>query len=165
MTTEKAFYKDGLRFTCQGEGKCCITRGRYGYVYLSFNDRRRLAGYFCISTADFTARYTEKKDGLYQLKYANKDCPFMESNRCAVYDARPWQCRTWPFWPENMNKTVWEREVASYCPGVGKGRLYSAAEIDQILKKKKDVSGCRMKSNGPGSLPRAARRIPPDEQE
>ncbi len=68
----------------------------------------------------------------------------MKDSRCAVYDARPWQCRTWPFWPENMNETVWEREVASYCPGVGKGRLYSAEEIKLIIAKKRDVSGCRL---------------------
>ena len=102
----KRFYAAGLRFECQGEGKCCVTRGRYGYVYLSFNDRRRLAAHFKISTAEFTARYTEKEDGLYQLKYADKDCPFMKDNRCEVYDARPWQCRTWPFWPENMKDRV-----------------------------------------------------------
>ena len=47
-----------------------------------------------------------------------------------------------------MNKTVWEREVASYCPGVGKGRLYTADEIEQILKKKRDVSGCRRPEPG-----------------
>jgi len=39
-----------------------------------------------------------------------------------------------------MDKTVWEREVALYCPGVGKGRLYSAEEIEEILAKQKDVS-------------------------
>jgi len=136
----KHFYKDGMRFECQGEGNCCKTRGKYGYVYLSFNDRRRLALYFNMSLSEFTSRYTKKEDGLYELKYTGQDCPFFENNRCAVYHARPWQCRTWPFWTENMNETVWEGEVAPYCPGVGKGRLYSAEEIEDILKKKKDVS-------------------------
>ena len=149
MTKRNKFYKDGIRFECQGEGKCCITRGRYGYVYLSFNDRRRLAAHFGTSTAEFTSRYAAKEDGLYQLKYTDKDCPFMRDNRCAVYDARPWQCRTWPFWPENMSKTAWEGEVASYCPGVGKGRLYSAEEIELIIAKKRDVSGCRLESDPP----------------
>lgn len=135
----KRFYEDGLRFECQQEGKCCMSRGEYAYVYLSFNDRRRLAAHLGISTAQFTARYAEKEDGLYQLKYPDKDCPFFQDNRCSVYDARPRQCRTWPFWPENLNKTVWEREVASYCPGVGKGRLYSAAEIEDIVARKRDL--------------------------
>ena len=145
MTRKKPFYQEGIHFECQGEGKCCVTRGRYSYVYLSFSDRRRLATHFKLSTAEFTERYTEKEDGRYQLQYADKECPFFKNNRCEVYAARPWQCRTWPFWPENMNKTKWEREVVPYCPGVGKGRLYSAEEIEQIMAKKMDVSGCLQK--------------------
>lgn len=141
MSQPNKFYREGIRFECQGDGKCCLSRGRYGYVYLSFSDRRRLAAHFGISTAEFTRRYTEKEDGLYQLKYEGADCPFFTENRCEVYAARPWQCRTWPFWPENMNKRVWEREVASYCPGAGKGRLFTADEIEAILAKKKDVPG------------------------
>lgn len=134
------FYKNGIRFECQGEGNCCITRGKYGYVYLSFNDRRRLAAYFNISLAEFTAQYAKKVDGLYELRYTDKDCPFLEDSHCTVYRARPWQCRTWPFWPENMDQNVWEQEIAASCPGVGKGRLYTAEEIKDILAKKKDVS-------------------------
>jgi Fe-S-cluster containining protein len=137
----KSFFKDGIRFECQGSGKCCITRGKYGYVYVSFKDRKRLAAYLGISADTFTAKYAKKTDDRYHLKNIDKDCLFYQENRCTVYDARPWQCRTWPFWPENMNRTVWEQEVASYCPGVGKGRLYSAEEIEEILVKRKDVSG------------------------
>lgn len=149
MLKGKRFYQQGLRFACQGDGKCCVTRGKYGYVYLSFSDRKRLASYFGITTAEFTARFTEKEDGLYQLKYAGKDCPFFSGSRCSVYKARPWQCRTWPFWPENMDQKVWEREVAPYCAGVGKGRLYTAEEIEEIIAKKKDISGVSdIKMNG-----------------
>lgn len=143
MTRGKRFYREGLRFQCQGDGKCCLSRGNYGYVYLSFNDRRRLARHFGLTLAVFTTRYAMKEDGLYRLQYTGRDCPFLQDNRCGVYDARPWQCRTWPFWPENMNEAVWEHEVVSYCPGAGKGRLYTADEIDDILAKKRDVSGCR----------------------
>lgn len=139
MTKRKKFYQEGIRFQCQGEGCCCMTRGKYGYVYLSFSDRKRLAAHFNISTAAFTAAYTKKIDGLYELKYTGKDCPFLEENKCLVYQARPWQCRTWPFWPENMAQAIWDKEVAPYCPGVGKGKLYSAEEIEEILKKKREV--------------------------
>ncbi len=140
MSRGRRFYKDGIRFECQGDGKCCVTRGKYGYVYLSFGDRKRLAVHFNISTTEFTERYTRKTDGMYELKYTGKDCPFFESNRCSVYEARPWQCRTWPFWNENMNTTTWEKEVSPYCPGVGKGRLYTEQEISDILTKKREVS-------------------------
>lgn len=140
----KQFYQDGIRFECQGDGGCCITRGRYGYVYLSFNDRRRLAGHLNMSLTEFTAIYTKKIDGLYELKYNNKDCPFLKNNKCDVYDSRPWQCRTWPFWPENMNSVVWGQEVVPTCPGVGRGKLFSAKEIEDILKKKNNVAGLNL---------------------
>ncbi|HTG01659.1 MAG TPA: YkgJ family cysteine cluster protein [Nitrospirota bacterium] len=138
---DKRFYKDGLRFECRGDGKCCISRGKYGYVYVSFNDRRRMARFFKMSLESFTKKYVVREEGWFQLKYEGKDCPFLHKNRCSIYEARPWQCRTWPFWPENMNAAVWKKEVADYCPGVGKGRLFTAAEIDDILAKKRDVAG------------------------
>lgn len=139
----KSFYKDGIKFECQGSGKCCTTRGKYEYVYMSFKDRKRLAAYLGISAEAFIAKYAKKTDGYYHIKNTAKDCLFYRKSRCTVYDARPWQCRTWPFWTENMTRTVWEQEVASYCPGVGKGRLYSAEEIEEILVKRKDVWGRR----------------------
>ncbi len=141
MVSDRKFYAEGIRFECQGDGKCCVSRGKYGYVYLSFNDRKRLAAHRGLTVAEFTKQYTEKEDGYYQLKYTDKDCPFFRNKQCEVHVSRPWQCRTWPFWPENMNKRVWKREVASYCPGIGKGKLYSAQEIEEIIAKKKAVSG------------------------
>jgi Fe-S-cluster containining protein len=140
MSKGKPFYKNGIRFECQGDGKCCVTRGRYGYVYLSFNDRKRIAAHLGMSTDAFTAKFTKKVDGLYELQYTGRDCPFLNVRQCSIYAARPWQCRTWPFWPENMSDEVWDREVASWCPGVGKGRLYTAEEIHEILSRKKDIS-------------------------
>lgn len=66
---------------------------------------------------------------------ANGDCIFLEGgNRCGTYEARPEQCRTWPFWPENMKAKTWRREIETYCPGVGKGRLHTREEIETILK-------------------------------
>lgn len=139
MTSGKRFYKNGIRFECQGDGKCCVSRGRHGHVYLSFKDRKRLAAHLKMTTTEFTTNYTAKVEGLYELRSKGEDCPFLVRNSCEVYVARPWQCRTWPFWPENMNETVWEKEVLSWCPGAGKGRLYSAEEIEEILLKKKNA--------------------------
>jgi hypothetical protein len=42
--------------------------------------------------------------------------------RCSVYDARPTQCRTYPFWRESMLTPLdWEAEAAR-CEGVAAGR-------------------------------------------
>ena len=43
MNPVRSFYQDGLRFECQGSGKCCLARGEYGYVYVTDKDRQRLA--------------------------------------------------------------------------------------------------------------------------
>ena len=129
----KKFWKDGIRFECQGTGRCCTSRGSYGYVYLTLEDRKRLATHLNLSTQAFTRRYCSKAGGHYHLKDFRDDCQFLEGKGCSVYEARPAQCRTWPFWPENMNAKSWAREVVSFCPGVGKGKLYLESEIKALL--------------------------------
>lgn len=126
--------KEGLRFQCQGSGKCCVSRGGYGYVYFSLADRRRIAKVLKISTRQFTREYCTKTDGLFHLSKLTGPCVFLEEKRCTVYEGRPAQCRTWPFWPENMNARTWSKDVARFCPGVGKGPVISAKEIERIAK-------------------------------
>lgn len=135
------FWAEGIRFQCQGSGKCCLSRGTYGYVYLTLKDRQRLAKVHHITTTKFTRTYCDKTGGYFHLKHPEKDCSFLEGKRCGVYEARPAQCRTWPFWPENMNARAWKRDVVAFCPGVGKGRLYTAKEISGLLKEDPVLSG------------------------
>jgi Fe-S-cluster containining protein len=111
-----------------------VSRGEYGYVYLTLADRQRLARHFGISTREFTRQYCQKVEGLWCLRDFTAACRFLEGTKCQVYEARPGQCRTWPFWPEVMGAKVWSREVAAYCPGIGKGRLWTAEEIRAQLK-------------------------------
>jgi Fe-S-cluster containining protein len=135
--TTKPFYADGLRFECQGSGRCCTSRGSYGYVYLSPLDRRRLAAHLGLKPAEFIDRHCDREDGHVFLRNPDRDCAFLEGKRCGVYEARPSQCRTWPFWPENLRSVkAWTEEVASFCPGVGKGPLVSAKEIRAIASAK-----------------------------
>lgn len=137
MFGRKKFYTGGIRFACRDCGKCCLSRGHYSYVYLTAGDRKRLSGHLKISTREFTKKYTGRTEGVLHLKNPEKDCLFLEDGRCGVYDARPRQCRSWPFWPENMKKKVWEKEIAPYCRGIGEGRLYTAEEIEKIIEEEK----------------------------
>lgn len=131
------FYEEGLRFECQGSGKCCTSRGGYGYVYLTPADRKRFAEHFKISTSRFTLEYCSREDGHVFLKNPDRNCRFLVGKRCGVYEARPNQCRTWPFWPENLkNLRAWTKEVAEFCPGVGKGPVIPATEIEKIARRK-----------------------------
>lgn len=129
------FWDQGVQFQCQGSGNCCVSRGGYGYVFLTLSDRRRIATALGLSTNTFTRRYCERADGIWKLKDPpGKDCVFLKDKRCSVYAARPTQCRTWPFWPEVMNARTWSKEVARFCPGVGRGRVWNKAEVEAQLR-------------------------------
>lgn len=130
------WWKDGLRFQCQGSGKCCTSHGEYGFVFLTLKDRQRFAKFFKITTAEFSKKYCEKNsEGIWHLKEdpKNPDCQFLKNKKCSTYEARPTQCRTWPFWPEVMNPKSWKKDVVSFCPGVNKGPLVSREEINSQL--------------------------------
>ena len=125
----------GVRFECQGSGQCCLSRGEYGYVYMTLDDRKRMAEVLGLKTSVFTKSFCEKTDGMYHLKSDSEkeECVFLKDKKCAVYKGRPTQCRTWPFWPEVMNAKAWSEEVEGYCPGINKGRYYGPSEISDIL--------------------------------
>lgn len=131
------FWKNGIQFQCQGSGKCCTSRGEFGFVYLTPEDRQRMADSLGLSMSAFTRQHCERTSTVWHLKEIKErpDCQFLrDKNRCSVYEARPTQCRTWPFWPEMMNAKSWNSEVVSYCPGIGKGRVISAEEIENTLR-------------------------------
>lgn len=73
----------------------------------------------------------------FHFKQLLQDCCFLINNKCTIYEARPLQCRTWPFWPENMKQTTWKKEIKPYCPGIGKGKFFSNSEISDYLIKQK----------------------------
>ena len=65
----------------------------------------------------------------------NYDCIFLTKNGCSIYEGRPSQCRTYPFWESIVESRVnWESEGKS-CPGIGKGRKISRKEIEKELEK------------------------------
>ena len=128
---DKTLYSSGIRFECTGCGGCCKSRGRYGFIYVTLEERRLLAAHMGLRTSSFTRKHCQVTDGLVHLRNPEKDCQFLDGVRCTVYSARPGQCRTWPFWPENMKQKVWNLEVKRDCPGIGIGRLYTPAEIEQ----------------------------------
>ena len=131
----KSFYAGGIQFQCQGSGKCCVSHGGYGSVFLTLEDRRRLAHHRGMTVEAFTAEHCELKDEVWRLKDGDsEDCIFLRDKRCGVYEARPTQCRTWPFWPEVLNAKTWNTEVKTFCPGVGVGRTWTPAEIERELK-------------------------------
>lgn len=137
--TKKAFLSEGVKFECQGSGKCCTSHGEFGFVFLTLDDRRRFAKHLKLTTGEFTKKYCTNRSGLWHLNEdpKNPDCMFLKNKKCSVYLARPTQCRTWPFWPEVMNPKAWKKEVVSFCPGVNKGSVIPFDSIQAQLNDQK----------------------------
>ncbi|MGE4453222.1 MAG: YkgJ family cysteine cluster protein [Sphaerochaeta sp.] len=132
------FYENGLRFSCvEGCFYCCSCEP--GYVFLSQMDLDRLCAHTAMDEDAFIKTYCRIIDmGAFSMislkEKQNYDCIFLYERGCSVYEARPRQCRTYPFWMSIMeSEDTWEAEKKS-CPGIGKGRLYTKEEIDELLK-------------------------------
>jgi len=129
------WYREGVRFACTGSGKCCAIHGEHAYVYFTREEEAAIARHLGMTVRTFRHRHTRRTSfGPRTLRFPDGGCTFLRDRRCSIYPVRPAQCRTWPFWPENMDPEVWEHEVAAFCPGVGRGRLYSMEEIRTILE-------------------------------
>ncbi len=53
------------------------------------------------------------------------------ARKCTVYEDRPRQCRTWPFWDSNVRTEEAWQQTCEVCPGSGKGQIYP---VEHILK-------------------------------
>ena len=126
---KEAWYADGLPFTCTGCGSCC--RGE-GYVWMTPPEIEAIAGFLGITTDDFGRRYLRRVGPSLSLtEKKNHDCVFWDDG-CTVYPVRPTQCRTFPFWPENIaSPGAWEA-VVKQCPGAGTGKHYDLVEIRRL---------------------------------
>ncbi|RKZ30310.1 YkgJ family cysteine cluster protein [bacterium] len=129
------FYENGLRFSCKRCGECC--RLSEGYVWLSFEDEKAISDELCLDIEVFRRLYTEVVDKKVVLRsFPNGDCIFYNpESGCRVYNSRPGQCSSFPFWPENLKDERSWRKVAELCPGIGSGRFYTKEDIEKILDK------------------------------
>ena len=103
--------------TCKGN--CCI--GESGYIWVTPVEINELAHHLGIEKEVFMQSYLQKagyRFSLIEKKYDNGyACTFfdLEKRQCSIYDVRPSQCRTFPFW--DYFKTHQE-EVEAECPGI-----------------------------------------------
>jgi Fe-S-cluster containining protein len=129
--SELPWYHEGLRFSCTQCGNCCT--GAPGYVWVNKEEIETLAAAMGQDVAEFEEMYVRKVGIRKSLReYPNGDCVFFDtdSRSCSVYQARPRQCRSWPFWDSNLRtEGDWEA-TGEHCPGCGKGRLHTLEEIE-----------------------------------
>jgi len=128
-----------LKFECQGSGKCCVHNGENGFVFLTDADAKRLELFTHMNRTEFSktsvfnfTRFRFWTGTARHLTNSEKQCRFLKRGKCSVYEARPQQCRTWPFYPEHMNPKKWAT-VAKFCPGIGKGPERDPAEVQTII--------------------------------
>ena len=123
---KERFYRKGLHFSCIECGNCCTK---------TVEEAQDIAALFTLPYQDFIKQYCEIYDNgetLHLRSRDNGDCIFLVEERCSVYQHRPKQCRTFPFWPENLKSEYRWNLVAAECPGIGQGRLYTPEEIESI---------------------------------
>lgn len=85
------------KFKCIGCGTCCRWTGS---VLLTPKDISELALFLKLSEATFIDQHTRLAPSRIQLALldqADGSCAFLLKDRCQVYDARPEQCRSFPF--------------------------------------------------------------------
>ena len=134
-----AWYADGLRFQCSQCGDCCS--GEPGYVWLDQDEIDAMAAEMAMDSKDFERKFVRKVGVDRSLnEYPDGDCILLDpaTRKCTVYQSRPIQCRTWPFWDSNLENPAQWRETCQVCPGSGKGRLYTFEEIE-LQRKEKSV--------------------------
>lgn len=119
QTPEKnTWYSKGLRFKCTECGRCCT--GGPGYVWVTQEEIESIALHLGLSIEAFSKKYLRYVKGRYSLIEDRKtyDCVFLKDKKCQIYTHRPKQCRTYPWWPENLkSESDWE-EAASWCEGI-----------------------------------------------
>lgn len=103
------------------KGRCCV--GESGYIWVTFLEASRLSESMNISKNEFITKYLSKIGYRYTLKELEFNngfrCIFFDTDmrKCSVYENRPVQCRTFPFWNHFKNNI---REVEAECPGIYK---------------------------------------------
>jgi Fe-S-cluster containining protein len=133
------YYAQGLRFSCTRCSSCC--RHESGFVYLSENDLSRLANELEMDYTSFIETWCrwvpfERDTERLSLKEKSSfDC-ILWSNEggCMVYNARPLQCRAFPFWESIMCSLEAWKTTGTECPGINTGGLHQREEIEGFLR-------------------------------
>jgi Fe-S-cluster containining protein len=132
------WYAKGLSFECTQCGNCCSGPGT-GFVWVSEAEISAIAARIGMDDDidGFERKFTRRIGARVSLvEYSDGDCIFLDpkSRNCSVYEARPVQCRTWPFWDSNVVTPKAWGAAAKSCPGCNHGKLYSLVEIQKTLR-------------------------------
>ena len=165
------WYAEGLDFTCTQCGNCC--GGAPGYVWVTRDDIVRISDFLKITPEEMVERYCRKVGGQWSLNEgkgpgSDWDCVFLKEEKvtrrtaggeevklgrryCSVYSVRPLQCRTWPFWSENLStKRAWDH-AGKRCHGINHGKRHFTIEQIHAIR-----DATSWPENPPTSAPRTS---------
>lgn len=135
-TSPLPWYKDGLRFECTQCGQCCT--GGPGYTWVTDEEIQIIAAHLQISTEDFIKKYLRKVGKRWSLLEHPKtyDCVFLKDNKCSIYQVRPRQCQTFPWWAQNLQSPEAWKRASEKCEGINPlAPTTSFDAIQQVLEK------------------------------
>ena len=152
-------FDKGIRFSCQGCGRCC--KGfEGGDIYIYQNDVKRIFNYFKLRTEAEMSQFAEKffrivddtfKIGISRSKTfktlaikiergKEEKCIFLkEDNSCQIYSARPYQCSSFPFWrmvvSDEKRFISYKRDCLALDSNTESGKNFSVKKIKKLVKK------------------------------
>ena len=138
---EKKWYREGLKFSCTQCGNCCS--GDPGYVWATKEEIREISKLIGRADGWLDKQHLRRVGLRYSLtEKPGGDCIFLSRangrTQCSIYSARPLQCRTWPFWTENLRSAhAWDR-VGEICPGINKGTHHEFIQIETARTSRTD---------------------------
>ncbi|MGB2929664.1 MAG: YkgJ family cysteine cluster protein [Desulfobacterales bacterium] len=126
-----------IHFECRRCGACCT--GDPGIIYVVKDELTRIAEYLSLKIPFFIEKYLYPiKTGYSIREHADGRCFFYE-NGCTICPVRPYQCKTFPFWFENLRSLKKWKRMSKECPGIGCGPLHSKEQILKIVQSNVDL--------------------------
>lgn len=128
MNRAEWWKKEYLRFQCQAG--CTVCCSRPGVVYFTANDIVAAARFLNITPAQFREKYLVSEGGDWYIDVEDKPCFFLGDTGCRIHPAKPQQCKSYPFWRENlMTRKSW-KVASDICPGIDVGPM---VPLDTIM--------------------------------
>jgi len=108
-------------------------------VWIGDDELARLAGFLGQPVETVRKQYTRPALGRRTIVEhpVTHDCIFLTpgpcdsggGKGCSIYEVRPAQCRTWPFWKSNLATPDHWARAGGRCPGINRGGRFDLAEI------------------------------------
>jgi Fe-S-cluster containining protein len=121
---------NGYTFDCTRCSDCC--RKDPGAVFLTTDDVDLIIEHLDMSLTQFLLEccrpvYRDGGSVVALLEKVNYDCIFW-NEQCIIYEARPLQCRTYPYWPSVVESDAAWKAEAKRCPGINRPDSLSLEE-------------------------------------